>query len=111
MSLVALVVLAAAAAHSEELGRVVAARQKLVTMYDAPDGATLGKAAADGLPWVIQDEKNDFFMVSLHGRNVWVDSMEVRAARPSTDNCVLVSEKSQSTSIAGSPAASARRCK
>lgn len=112
LALIAATFCVSAGAQSQELGQVLASKQKTIAVYDVPGGASVAKLAAEGLPWVIREEKDDFFLVTLNGRKVWVDSMDVRAARPSSDKCELVDTNFiAGSTAAGSPGASARRCK
>lgn len=100
-----LVVLSASA---QNLGTVVAAKQNPLPAYAGPsDAQAAGTIAAANLPWPIKESKNDFFKVSVGGKDVWVDAMDVRADRQSVHRCA---NTPGAKDTAGSPGAAGKNC-
>lgn len=96
------------AACAQNLGSVVAAKQNPLPVYTAPsDAAAATAVAANNLPWPIKESKNDFFKVSVGGKDVWVDAMDVRADRQSVHRC---SAMPGAKDTAGSPGAAGKSC-
>lgn len=93
---------------------VVAVKGQQVEAFAAPDNAEPGvMLPVAGLPWAIKEEKNSFFRVTLQGKDAWVDAMQVRVSRASSDACPQLARvgQVQSGPVAGSPGASRLRCK
>lgn len=98
----------AAAISAQNLGSVVAAKQNPLPLYANPDAvAPAGSVAPSNLPWPIKESRNDFFKVSVGGKDVWVDAMDVRADRQSTHRC---SAMPGAKDTAGSPGAAGKNC-
>jgi len=112
-SVVGLVLLTGAAllsspAWAQNLGSVVAAKQNPLPVYASPnEAAPASTVAAGNLPWPIKESKNDFFKVSVGGKDVWVDAMDVRADRQSAHRC---STMPGAKDTAGSPGAAGKNC-
>lgn len=96
-------------AHAQTKGFIAAAKQNPLPVYKSPeDSEPSEKIAASGLPWPILDESKDgFFLVSLGGKRVWIDSMDVTANRESANRC---SAQAGAQSTAGVPSAANVRC-
>jgi len=108
-SLIGLALLAGlTAAGAQNLGSVVAAKQNPLPVYTGPsDAAAASTVAASNLPWPIKESKNDFFKVSVGGKDVWVDAMDVRADRQSVHRCTTMPGAKDT---AGSPGAAGKSC-
>lgn len=104
--------LALPAVHAAE--QITSVKGKQVELFDAPDDSKPGrKVDVNGLPWTIKEEKNSFFKVSMGGKDMWVDAMQVNVSRGVKSECLpkaLASGKS-SDIVAGVPGASASQCK
>ena len=44
---------------------------------------------ASGFPWVVLEDKEDFYRVNVDGKEFWVDSMDVRTAPVVKTKCTL----------------------
>ena len=93
---------------AQGLGSVVAAKQNPLPVYATPN-APQAKATVkpENLPWPIKESKDDFFKVSVGGKDVWVDAMDVRAERQAVHHC---SPTPGAKDAAGSPGAAGKNC-
>ncbi|WP_176053337.1 hypothetical protein [Paraburkholderia caribensis] len=67
---------------------VVLAKVDPIPLYANPDGKNqTGSAPASSLPWTVEDDRNDFYKVSIGGKHYWVDSMDVHANMYVTAKC------------------------
>jgi hypothetical protein len=104
----ALAMAAAGAAMAQGLGAVVAAKQNPLPVYaNAGDAKATGSVSAANLPWPIKESRNEFFKVAVEGRDVWIDSMDVRADRQSAHRCAKVPGAKD---VAGTPGAAGKNC-
>jgi hypothetical protein len=99
----------AGTAQAQSKGVVAGAREKTISVYKSPTDAEPSETlAAQGFPWPILDESREgFLLVTVGGKKVWVDPMDVMANRESVNRC---SKGLQVADIAGQPGA-ANRCK
>lgn len=103
------VVLMSAAAFAQSAGTVEAAKQNPLPVYSSPNAPDpAARVLATGLPWAIKDVRNGFFLVTVGNKDVWVDSMDVRAQRAAVEHCMSAPGD---TSIAGTPGAASKHCK
>lgn len=98
----------AGTAIAQSLGTVVAAKQNPLPVYASPgDAKSTGSVPAANLPWPIKESRNEFFKVAVDGRDVWIDSMDVRADRQSAHRC---SKVPGAKDVAGTPGAAGKNC-
>ena len=96
------------AVSAQGLGTVVAVKQNPLPIYAAPgDASAIGSTPVANLPWPIKDARNEFFKVAVDGREVWIDSMDVRADRQSVHRC---SKAPGAKDVAGTPGAAGGNC-
>lgn len=117
-SLHLMLVLAAALSFGSVAGTAVAAEEiAIVTskvdplpLYASPgDGAPATSIAASTLPLDVREVKGDFLRVRVGGRDLWVDSMNVRASRKTAARCGAVA--ANGARVAGELGAGSDRCK
>ncbi|SEB09659.1 hypothetical protein [Paraburkholderia sartisoli] len=83
-----MVMVSPAAAVASDAGSVVSAKIDPVPLYASPDEANPAKTApASSLPWHIKETHNDFYRVSIDGKDYWVDSMTVHASKTVVAAC------------------------
>lgn len=88
---------------------VVSVKQDPLPVYTAPDdGASSLTVPARGLPWKIKASKNDYYLVSIGGKDYWVDAMSVHANHAVSATCL---RQSAGTTIAADLGASTDHCK
>jgi hypothetical protein len=95
-------------ATAQDLGRIVAAKQQPLPVYAQPGNPTpSGTVPVTNLPWPINAAENEFFRVKVDGKEVWIDSLDVRAERQSAHHCTKVPGPKDT---AGSPGAAGKSC-
>ncbi len=87
---------------------VVAAKADPLPVFAAPgDANPAGSVPVSGLPWAVKESRADFFRVNIAGRDVWVDSMMVRASQKVAARCAAI----QGAQVAAELGASSERCR
>jgi hypothetical protein len=61
-----------------------------------------------GLPWSIEESKNDYYRVNIDGKDYWVDAMTVHVSRVVSASCL---RQAAGTRIAADLGASTDHCK
>lgn len=88
---------------------VVSVKQDPVPVYASPDdGSSSLTVPAQGLPWKIKASKNDYYLVTISGKDYWVDAMSVHANHTVSATCL---RQSAGTTIAADLGASTDHCK
>lgn len=87
---------------------VVSARKDPLPVYAGPgDANPSGAVAVVGLPWVVKEARSEFFRVNVDGKDVWIDSMMVRATQKVAARCA----SDKGTVVAAELGASSERCR
>ena len=69
---------------------IVAAKVNPLPLFDRPGADKPAKTlVAIGFPWVVLEDKEDFYRVNVDGKEFWVDSMDVRTAPVVKTKCTL----------------------
>lgn len=103
------IMVSSAATVASDAGSVVSAKIDPVPLYASPDEADPAKTApASSLPWHIKETRNDFYRVSIDGKDYWVDSMTVHASKTVVAAC---ERSAGGVVIAADLGASTNRCK
>ena len=103
------VMVSSAAAVASDAGSVVSAKIDPVPLYGSPDEASPARTVpASSLPWHIKETRNDFYRVSVDGKDYWVDSMTVHASKTVAATC---EHSAGGVVIAADLGASTNRCK
>jgi len=98
---------AAQTAEASGLAVVSAKSDPLPVFATAGASAASGSVAVTGLPWPVKESRADFFLVSIDGRDVWIDSMMVRATRKVAARCAAIA----GAVVAGELGAASNRCR
>jgi hypothetical protein len=89
---------------------IVASKVDPLPLYASPgDAAPAASTAASTLPLDVREVKGDFLRVQVGGRDLWVDSMNVRASRKTAARCGAIA--SNGAKVAGELGAGSDRCK
>lgn len=89
---------------------IVAAKVDPLPLYAAPgDASSVSSTAASILPLEVREVRGDFMRVSIGGRDLWVDSMTVRASHKTAARCGAVTVNG--AKVAGELGAGSDRCK
>ena len=87
---------------------VVSSKNDPLPVFAAPgDANPSGSVAVTGLPWAVKETRSDFLRVNVGGRDVWVDSMMVRASQKVVAHCAAI----QGATVAAELGASSERCR
>ena len=91
---------------------IVSSKMTEIPLYAAQDGVNqVGTLPASSLPMSASDEKNGFVLVNVGGKNVWIDSMNVKLSRKVAAGCGAIVSGSNNTKVAGELGAGTDRCK
>ncbi len=89
---------------------IVAAKVDPLPLYAVPgDTAAVSSIAASSLPLEVQEVRGEFMRVRVGGRDLWVDSMMVRANRKTAARCGAIAVNG--SKVAGELGAGSDRCK
>lgn len=98
------------AALAAENVTIVAAKVDPLPLYAAPgDTIAASSTAASSLPLEVREVRGDFMRVNIGGRDLWVDSMTVRASHKTAARCGAVAVNG--AKVAGEMGAGSDRCK